>query len=128
MTSSLVIRDEQMRALEAETHRLFVEQMCVHLRRRFSDECAAMTHAQLVAHVEFTVSAAAKWRLVSPSDVCRFLNLTMIYGAGFDTQPAQRWMRDMLSDTRMAAPGARLLAVYGEALRRLRTAKNAEVR
>lgn len=120
VTTPLTIRPAQMQALGLAPRAGFHRQMAEHLRVHFPAECAALSDAAILAHIESVLNDAARWKLGSLQDQCRFLNLSIVFKAGFDTNPALPWIYEMLSNADVPSPSQRLSLLYDEALRRLR--------
>jgi hypothetical protein len=118
--AALIIRKVQMDVVRDELRSRLVKTVTVHARECFPEECAAMGEEQLLHRMEDAAAAAARWGLGSPQDVCRFVNLSMILGPGFDSDPKLKWIYEMLSDAGVPSRSQRLSLVYAEAVRRLR--------
>jgi hypothetical protein len=116
----LVIRKAQIEVLGDEMRSRLHHELAVHARQFFPDECAAMSDEELLQRMRSSAEAAARWGLRSPRDVCRFANLSMLFGAGFDSNPRLKWIYEMLRDAVVPSRSQRLSQVYAEAVRRLK--------
>jgi hypothetical protein len=115
----LTIRKEQMQALSRVTIQEFEKDMAQHLTQFFPDESAAMGDKALRAHIRHAIARAKEYGVTSERDLCKYLNLTMVYGRDFDTDPELEWMRDFLADPDVPDPGERMSRLYAESLHRL---------
>ena len=115
----LTIRKEQVQALSRVTIQEFEKDMLQHLMQFFPDESAAMGNKELRAHIRHAIARAKGYGVSSERDLCKYLNLTMVYGRDFDTDPEVEWMRDFLTDPDVSDPGERMSRLYAEALYRL---------
>lgn len=108
----LVIRKTQMHLLEQELRRDFARRAGLHLGANFSD-CAAMEPAELRALVDGGIAKAHGYGIETEREVCKFLNLLVVYGPHFDVELP--WARKTLA----AKEGAslRLNRLYARALR-----------
>lgn len=115
----LTIRKEQMQALRRVTIQEFEKDMLQHLMQFFPDESAAMGDKALRAHIRHAIARAKEYGVTSERDLCKYLNLTMVYGRNFDTDRELEWMRDFLTDADVPDPSERMSRLYAEALYRL---------
>ena len=115
----LTIRKAQMQALGRAAMQEFEKDMLQHLRQFFPDECAALGSKALREHTRHAIARAKEYGLTSERDLCKYLNLTMIYGRDFDTDPELEWMRDFLIDPDVSDPSERMRRLYAESLHRL---------
>jgi hypothetical protein len=114
----LTIRKEQMQALSRVTIQEFEKDMAQHLTQFFPDESAAMGDKALRAHIRHAIARAKEYGVTSERDLCKYLNLTMVYGRDFDTDPELEWMRDFLTDPEVPDPSERMSRLYAETLYR----------
>ena len=115
----LTIRKEQVQALSRVTIQEFEKDMLQHLMQFFPDESAAMGDKALRAHIRHAIARAKEYGVTSERDLCKYLNLTMVYGRNFDTDRELEWMRDFLTDADVPDPSERMSRLYAEALYRL---------
>jgi hypothetical protein len=114
----LTIRKEQVQALGRVAIQEFEKNMLRHLKQFFGDESAAMGDEALREHIRHAISRAKQYGLTSERDLCKYLNLTMVYGGDFDTHPELEWMRDFLTDPEVPDPSERMSRLYAETLYR----------
>jgi hypothetical protein len=69
-----------------------------HLHRFFPEACTSMTSAELASRIESTLERARSYGILQPADACRFLDVSFVLGAQFDSDPALTWARDILTD------------------------------
>jgi hypothetical protein len=115
----LTIRKEQMKVFGRVTMQEFEKDMVLHLMHFFPDESAAMGDKALRAHIRHAIARAKEYSVTSERDLCKYLNLTMVYGRDFDTDPNLEWMKDFLADPEVPNPGERMARLHAEALYRL---------
>lgn len=117
----LILRKEQIAALSGAKADRFTDEMANHLRSTFPEETAGMDSAALQGYIEKVFDAAKKYNLSSRQDLCRFLNITMLFGMEFENVEARHWMHEYLTDERISDPGKRLKRLYDECISRLET-------
>ncbi|MBL0158376.1 MAG: hypothetical protein IPP47_14925 [Bryobacterales bacterium] len=108
----LMIRKAQMHTLGRERHKDFARRAGQHLCASFA-ECAALPPEQLRTFVSDGIAKAARYGIESEQEVCKFLNLLVVFGPEFDTELA--WARKTLA----AKDGAslRLNRLYARGIR-----------
>jgi hypothetical protein len=89
----LVIRNEQMRAIEALRLQEFEGQACAHLRKSFPTQCESLGQDGVAAFVRYGVDRARAIGFESEFDILRFLNLVMVFGYEVEQQD---WVREIL--------------------------------
>ena len=114
----LTIRKEQTQVFNRVTMQVFEKDMVRHLMRFFPDEAAAMGNKELRAHIRHAIARAKGYGVSSERDLCKYLNLTMVYGRDFDTDPELEWMRGFLVDPDVPDPSERMSRLQEEALYR----------
>ncbi len=115
----LTIRKEQIQAFSRVAMKEFEKDMLQHLEQFFPDECATLGGKALREYIQNAIVRAKEYGLTSERDLCKYLNLTMVYGRDFDTDPELEWMRDFLTDPDVLDPGERMSRLYAESLHRL---------
>jgi len=115
----IVLRGEQIEALRRPDVDAFRRERTVALRTLFPDETASLDDAALRAHVDAALAGAAAYGLVRKRDLCRFLDLTVLFGLNWKERPERRWMHDILTDRTRGEPGQRLESLVRQALYRL---------
>jgi hypothetical protein len=68
--------------------------------------------------VHYGVLRAAVYGITAKRDVCKFIDLMIVFGRDFDTEKGSRWARDILGKKRSS--GARIQALLRAAKARLR--------
>jgi tetratricopeptide (TPR) repeat protein len=116
----LRIRDGQMRVFSEALARRFEDEAARHLAGCFPEECAALG-AGLRDHVRQALERARGYGIRSRLSLLKYLNLTMVYGRTFDTNPGLAWMAAYLLDEKIPDPAERVSRLYQAALARLAT-------
>ncbi len=102
----LVIRNEQMDvlsdlpALEAPIRS--------HLREFFPLEMAGKSDQFLNGFIRQGCAGARQYGIDDAPGICKFIDLMVELGTGFDQQPQFGWVRQILRDHALGAPAQRL--------------------
>lgn len=115
----LIIRPEQVQALEESANGAFEDRLALHARRFFPERVAAMTDVDLHAFCGHGVAAARGYGLVTARDLCKYVNLTLALGRDFDVDPALPWARAILTAEHISGPTLRINRLYLEAMERV---------
>jgi len=108
----LIIRKAQMHTLGQERRKEFARRAGQHLCASFA-ACAAMPPEELRKFVEKGMAQAARHGIESEQEVCKFLNLQVVFGPGFDTELA--WAKKTLATKDGAS--LRLNRLYARGIR-----------
>ena len=119
VAAMLTVRKEQVRALGRAMMQEFEKDMLRHLQQFFPDESSAMGNRALRELIRHAIARAKDYGLTSERDLCKYLNLAMVYGGDFDTDPELEWMRGFLADPDVPDPSERMSRLYAESLHRL---------
>ncbi|HSU14585.1 hypothetical protein [Longimicrobium sp.] len=109
-----MIRNAQMDALAEAA---FEHYLVAHLRRHFAGPLEGCGEASLRALVRRALRRAAAYGVSSRAGLCRYVDLSVALGEGFEDGPEHAWAAEIL-----AGPGtgdARVEELAGEAVRRL---------
>ena len=98
--------------------RAFEDRAVAFLRRQFPFECATRDEMLLRSWVRKAVSKGADWKFDKGEEVFAWLELMVLLGEGFDTDPRCYWAREILACFEVSAK-TRLNAAVEEARRRL---------
>lgn len=94
----LVIRQAQMKVLEAAQRKRAELRMALRLRAAFPEKTEPKTDDDLAAIVRLGVERAAMYRIIRESAVCRYLQLMVMLSPYFDIDPATAaWARPILT-------------------------------
>lgn len=99
----LVIRREQMEALNKYRMDQFEERMVAHLKRVSPEKCSALGDLELREEIRYSIARAAAYGITAECDVARYLGLASLLGRDFDSSPATPWARPILLDRSSSA-------------------------
>jgi hypothetical protein len=110
----LVLRNAQLKALEAAAWREFEDRLMTHLQRFFPAPCAALGPAGLRRLCQEGIARARAHGFRSERDLCKFLSLTLVFGRDFDRE--QPWATEIVALG--GAPSARMDRLFAAGLAR----------
>ena len=111
----MMIRSEQIKALSKDNAKTFEERMAVHLRKCFRSRCDAMGEQKVLETIRYGVDRAASYDVKSERDLCRYIDLMMVFGRDFDRSPDLPWASKILNDGVLKSPTAKIERLYTEA-------------
>lgn len=97
----LVIRTEQMKVFEQLSADRFAGEMIEHCREFSPRLCKTLSDEQLTVAIDRGFRAAAKYGFTQRGPVRLYIDMTIVLGSGFDTDPQYPWAGEVL---RSAAP------------------------
>jgi hypothetical protein len=108
------VRREQMDAYREAAIRDFEDQVVEHLVRCLPEQAEAMGDRGLRDLVRLGIERAAAFGIVAQRDVCKFIDLMLVFGADFDRRCA--WASEILAAPEPADPFARMRLLHARAL------------
>ena len=115
----LIIRKEQMEALEQAVLEGFEDRMVVHLQGFFPGRCAELGDDGMREMVRYGMERAKSYGIVNELDVCRYIDLMIFFGRDFDTDPETPWAGRILSMESLTDPTAKIDRLYEEEMKKL---------
>jgi hypothetical protein len=114
----LTIRLAQIAVLARVEVQKFEVWMTTHLEKFFPAQSAAMGDLQLLAFIRYGIEHASHYGFRAKRDVCKYIDLMVVFGRDFDTDKNARWAADILA--RRGDPSARMQLLFTTAHIRLR--------
>jgi hypothetical protein len=114
----LTIRLAQFAVFSQVEVQRFEEWMLVHLKKFFPRECAALGDQKLLEMVRYGIRRAAGYGIKVKRDVCKYIDLMIVFGRDFDTDGRSRWAGEILRQRR--SPDVRMQALFLAAKLRLK--------
>ena len=114
----LTIRQAQFAVLSQVEVRKFEDWMLVHLKKFFPRQSAALGDTQLRETVRHGIEQAAGYGLTARCDVCKYIDLMIVFGRNFDTDRRFPWAGEILGKRRN--PGVKMQTLFQTAKFRLR--------
>ena len=106
----LTIREAQFAVLSQVEVEKFQEWMLAHLKIFFPQQCAAAGNQQLLEMVQYGIKRAAVYGFTAKRDVCKYIDLMILFGRDFDTDKRSRWAGEILAQRRN--PSAKMQTLF----------------
>ena len=110
---TLTMREAQMAAFSRVEVQEFNEWMPAHLHKFFPVQCRTAGETHLREIIQYGIKRAASYGFTSQRDVCRYIDLVVVFGRDSDTETGSRWAGEILG--KRGDPGARMQALFREA-------------
>ncbi len=94
--TNLTIRQAQLAILSRIELRKFEDWMVEHLNKFFPGQCEAAGEEQIRATIQYGVKRAASYGITTERDVCKYIDLMVVFGRDFDEDRRFAWTRDIL--------------------------------
>jgi len=107
------MRREQMAAFREDALRGFEDRVAAHVQRCFARRWSALQEDGVRGLIRRGVERAAAHGIVAERDVCLFIDLMLVFGAGFDRE--QAWAREILEAPALD-PSAKTRALYAHGM------------
>jgi hypothetical protein len=114
----LTIRQAQMDVLSRLEVQKFEDWTLTHLQRFFPAQCAALGEQRLRESIQHGIRRAASYGFKAKRDVCKYIDLMIVFGRDFDTDKRHRWATEILA--RRVDPGWKMQALFTAAKARLK--------
>jgi hypothetical protein len=114
----LTIRQAQFAVLSQLEVQKFEDWMLAHLKRFFPRQCAVAGDQRLREMVQYGIQRAAVYGITAKRDVCKYIDLMIVFGRDFDTDRRSRWAGEILGKRRN--PGVKMQTLLQTAKIRLK--------
>jgi hypothetical protein len=119
----LRIRKEQIDELAKAALRRFEDDMVVHLRKFFAEECESLGEGGTRQVIRYAIEHAADYDIVSQRDVCIYTDVMFAFGRDFDYDPKLPWAAQILNDKSLQGrPSEKVDKLYDAALKNIQKA------
>ena len=95
----LVIREEQMEVFEAYTLRNFETELVKHLQKFAPQQSDIIGEPGIRTVVKLGMERADSYYFTNRGPICSYLELMVMFGSDFDTDPQYPWLAEILNDT-----------------------------
>ncbi|MFN7997632.1 MAG: hypothetical protein U0Q18_28700 [Bryobacteraceae bacterium] len=93
----LTIRREQLDIFSKLDVENFEQWVLTHLKKFFPAQCAAQDDRRTVDMIRTGIRRAGIYRIVSKPDVCKYIDLMMVFGPDFDQDRRYPWASEILA-------------------------------
>ena len=110
----LTIRKGQFDVIRKDRDRILAQELIGELQANFPEETRGQKDSELGEHICKAFAQARRYGLQGKRDLVRFVNLTVLFGLGWDEQKETLWMHETLIEDNGEGPSEKLqwLVVY----------------
>jgi hypothetical protein len=121
----LTIRKEQLTVFGPLGKKAFEDRMLAHLKKVFPEQTEPLDGLKLRETIQYGTQRAAAYRITSERDVCKYIDLMILYGRDFDKDPHLPWAQSTLQNQAIKAPSAKVERLFQAAKRQRKQQKSA---
>ncbi len=92
------IREEQVKAFEADAIKKFENRVIRHLNQFFPGRCRELGEEKIREMTQYGITRARTGGIISDRHVCRFIDLLVVLGRDFDAQLSLKEFQAILND------------------------------
>jgi hypothetical protein len=104
----LTIRKEQIAVFGPLGKKVFEDRMLTHLKKFFPEQSESLGEPKLRETVQYGTQRAAAHSIISERDVCKYIDLMILYGRDFDKDPNLPWAQSILRNQALRNPSAKI--------------------
>jgi hypothetical protein len=93
----LTITAKQAEALHQDLRRRFIDRMVAHIRQYFPRQFDVLGEPEVRVWIEAGIQRSGEYGIVSERDVCKYIDIMMVFGREFDKDPACSWAPPILT-------------------------------
>jgi len=108
----LTIRKEQLAVFGPLGKKAFEDRMITHLKKVFPEQSESLGEPKLRETIQYGTQRAASYRIISERDVCKYIDLMILYGRDFDKDPNLPWAQSILQNQAIRNPSSRIERLY----------------
>src|SRR5262249_43366415 len=108
------IRSEQKSAFRVDALRDFERRVLMHMDRCFPERRTELGDVGALQMIRLGTERAAAFGIENEQDVCKFIDLMLVFGADFDQR--RDWAREVLNAESPRDPFAKMRLLYARAL------------
>lgn len=119
----MVVRQDQIAVFSNHSNRKFEDSMVRHLNENFPSWSASAGECAVRETVRRGIRQSSTYGITSQRDVCRYVDLMVVFGNDFDHDPQLPWASRILNDAFYRDPTTKTEALHDEAMRQRRTTR-----
>lgn len=94
----LTIRKAQMAVFGPLGRKAFEERALAHIKKVFPERFEALGEPKLREIIQYGTQRAAAYRIISERDVCKYIDVIILYGQDFDKDSHLPWASSILQN------------------------------
>lgn len=112
----LTLRPEQVAKFDEVAQKRFEDWMVLHIRECFPDDSKEHSEANIRQLIRYGIKRGASYVIESGPDLCKYIDIMVMYGRDFDLDPELEWPQEILSDRELADPTDKVASLYAAAI------------
>jgi hypothetical protein len=108
----LTIRKEQMAAFGPLGKKAFENRIVAHLKKIFPQQSEELGNEKMRETIRYGTQRAAAYSIVAERDVCRYIDLMILYGRDFDRDPNHAWAQSVLQNQAIRSPSSKVVRLF----------------
>jgi hypothetical protein len=114
----LTLRKEQITVFGPLGEQAFEDRMLAHLKKVFSEQSESLGDPKLRETIQYGTQRAAAYHITSERDVCKYIDLMILYGRDFDKDPNLPWAQSVLRNQAIRNPSSKIERLFKAAKKR----------
>jgi hypothetical protein len=111
----LTIRKEQLAVFGPLGEKTFEDRVIAHLKKVFPEQSESLGEPKLRETIQYGAQRAAAYRIISERDVCKYIDLMVLYGSDFDKDPKLPWAQSILQNKGIKDPTIKIDNLFNAA-------------
>jgi hypothetical protein len=111
----LTLRKEQLAVFGPLGKKAFEDRVVVHLKKVFPEHSETLGEPKLRETIQYGTQRAAAYRITSERDVCKYVDLMILYGRDFDKDPNFPWAQSILQSQAIKNPSIKIDRLFNAA-------------
>ncbi len=108
----LTIRTEQLAVFGPIGKKAFEDRVVAHIKKVFLEQSEALGEPKLRETIQYGTERAAAHGMVSERDVCKYIDLLILYGRDFDKDRNLLWAQSILQNQAIRSPSSKIERLY----------------
>jgi hypothetical protein len=115
----LTIRENQIEAFHQRAIQEFENRMMDHIRKFFPKQLELVGEPEMRALIRHGIRRAESYGITAERDVCKYVDLAVVFGKEFDTNVTMLWARTILGDSTLTSSTQRINRLYDAAIKNI---------
>jgi hypothetical protein len=108
----LTIRKEQLAVFGLPGKKAFEDRVVAHIKKVFPEQSQSLGEPKLRETIQYGTQRAAAYKIISERDVCKYIDLVILYGREFDKDPKLPWAQSVLQNQALRNPTSKIERLY----------------
>jgi hypothetical protein len=112
----LTIRKEQLAVFQKVASQNFENRTLSHIKKCFPKQMGTLGEPGTRDLIRYGIQRSASYRFRKQSDICKYIDIMVIFGRDFDRDPELPWAAGVLNDRSLPSPSARASELHRAAV------------